>query len=1080
MQTKRDAASKLDEIRSWTLEHDRLREARYITYARIDLLKDTESDVEYLRRLLASVRNRPAMKVEEAQTHLDLARCMLNLQRDLEDPAVLEHLNRAQTLFTEVRHRYGLLDLKDMQLTRKKDSLKLEEFLKRKVELGDAYFERHCYQQGIKCLIFAIPVSHELGNVQNETTKMIEHTQKEIRQVGATIQEQALFVSAVAQTLIRAPEYGYGRKALEDYLSQLPAEIGPRIEIQLRTSMSMASANSGNADEAVRQAEMAMVAAIKTPSYDERSDAAFLLAVSRIQQAVALRNKSMVMLALSNASTLLRLWASVDKFMGHHIQAAEKFAWLAFVELQANMLMGDELALERLDRWLDEARQICNAHNVVSEKVNEMEILRAGRLQDYDTPVRIARERLDAAKAISGSSHFHKAQRFTQLSICLYTRFRARARSTAQLPTDQRETVFKDYFESIQQANEAYSFYSQAGGSEMIITSLNYLFDLLSEFPFGNLVDLLKSWLEEATKIENFCDAIRRSVAMTFDVQSLLEKRMTISGNQYRKLYDNAFAACKKIDDAAAAWLWIQKSKARSLSDVFGIRAMLPVSLVRSIQADSGAHALFEKERLLGAAALETGPLEYLNARRRTEEVRVQMKEHPLLKQVLDLREGAFNIGFSQEALSEALSLSGATGEDVKYVEWYVPHRPSSGTKIVLLVRALDGGTTMRELSITTGSIESWIKHRLVYPREAKAPLGESSARARLKELAPLVNSLEQLTKEEDLLILSPSSLLNCLPIHALPVGDKTLIERNPIVYSSSSAIFGHAHMRAVSQATNPSHPKECASLLSVYESEGTQGQAEHDAICKHAEDVSKMMAFQVQTGNEVSKASFKKTASSSDWIHYHGHALFDKRDVLRSCLVLAGGLEEAQASADTTHLSATEASNTSKNLTVADIFEVDMHVSAPHVTVMACDSGTQDIAAGDEPLGIIPALLYAGATSVIGTLWPVESPAARRFSELFYSNLRVQRNASPQRKGMVLNLALALRSSVCEMMRRENADTKAPVHWAPYVLHGCWFRGYQQPSTSESCKSMDENSESARSPEGTSETDAELSAKDI
>ncbi|EXJ76624.1 uncharacterized protein A1O5_01132 [Cladophialophora psammophila CBS 110553] len=425
--TKREAASKLDEIRLWALEYDRLREARYITYARIDLLKDPEGDVRCLRQLLASIQNSPVMKVEEAQTHLDLARCTLNLQGDLSNPTILEHLDRATTLFKEVGHTYGPLDLEDMQLTWKKDSIRLEEFLKRKIELSGAYFEQHCYQQGIKCLIFGIPVSHELGNVQNETTKMIERAQKEIRQVGATIQEQALFVSAVAQTLVRAPEYGYGRKALEDYLYRLPAEIGLKIEAQLRVAMSMASANSGNTEEAGRQAEMAMTAAIKTASYDERSDAAFLLAVSRMKQAKAPRNKTMAMVALSNASIILQLWASIDQFMGHHIQAADKFAWLASIELQANMLVGDKLALERLDHWLDEARQICNTHNIVSEKVFEMQILRATRLQDYDTPDRISRERLDAAKERSGSSHFHKAQRTTQLSSCLYTRFCARA-----------------------------------------------------------------------------------------------------------------------------------------------------------------------------------------------------------------------------------------------------------------------------------------------------------------------------------------------------------------------------------------------------------------------------------------------------------------------------------------------------------------------------------------------------------------------------------------------------------------------------------------------------------------------------
>lgn len=117
------------------------------------------------------------------------------------------------------------------------------------------------------------------------------------------------------------------------------------------------------------------------------------------------------------------------------------------------------------------------------------------------------------------------------------------------------------------------------------------------------------------------------------------------------------------------------------------------------------------------------------------------------------------------------------------------------------------------------------------------------------------------------------------------------------------------------------------------------------------------------------------------------------------------------------------------------------MQASCPHVTVIACDSGTQDIAPGDEPLGIIPALLYAGATSVIGTLWPVESQAARKFSECFYEHLNGQSKVSGTR---ILDIAQALRSAVCEMMRMENQSTKAAVHWAAYVLHGCWFRGYE------------------------------------
>ena len=56
------------------------------------------------------------------------------------------------------------------------------------------------------------------------------------------------------------------------------------------------------------------------------------------------------------------------------------------------------------------------------------------------------------------------------------------------------------------------------------------------------------------------------------------------------------------------------------------------------------------------------------------------------------------------------------------------------------------------------------------------------------------------------------------------------------------------------------------------------------------------------------------------------------------------------------------------------------------HYTLVACDSSTQDIAAGDKPLGLLSALLYARAASVLGCLWPIDSEAGRIFGRKFYS----------------------------------------------------------------------------------------------
>ncbi|KAL9042000.1 MAG: hypothetical protein Q9214_003919, partial [Letrouitia sp. 1 TL-2023] len=541
-------------------------------------------------------------------------------------------------------------------------------------------------------------------------------------------------------------------------------------------------------------------------------------------------------------------------------------------------------------------------------------------------------------------------------------------------------------------------------------------------------------------KVEMFCDAVRRSSATTKNISSLFEKRNLVSGVKYRNLYANVVEACMDIKDASRAWIWVQKGKARALSDVFGVRALIPEALLRNIASDEEAQMLYEKERLDTELALKAGPLEYFGARREAESDRVGMRKHPLLARVLDIREGALNMEMQELEINEAMNLCRGSKKGIKYVDWFIPTSKGDDVKMMLLVRQVDGVTHTQVLDITVATVEAWIRRVFDFSEEAEPPLRRGDAKRKLRELAPLVQGLEELTDEQDLLILSPSGPLNRVPIHALPLGQCTLIERNPVVYSSSAAIFRQCYTRAAAQAGRCNDLTQKAAFLTVYESSTAEEQSECSKIYEHADTVSRgSFPFDVYKGVEVTKSSLREIAQNSPWVHYHGHALFDRTDVLQSCLVLSDGTGGAEA----VSLKAPLASP--NNLTVADIFSIGMLDNAPHFTIVACNSSTQDIAAGDEPLGLIPALLYAGATSVLGTLWPVDSHAARRFTETFHDNLRHQirvqiSNGISSPEFLVLNLAAALRATVIKMMDQNMKETKAPLHWAAYVLHGAWF----------------------------------------
>jgi CHAT domain-containing protein len=71
-------------------------------------------------------------------------------------------------------------------------------------------------------------------------------------------------------------------------------------------------------------------------------------------------------------------------------------------------------------------------------------------------------------------------------------------------------------------------------------------------------------------------------------------------------------------------------------------------------------------------------------------------------------------------------------------------------------------------------------------------------------------------------------------------------------------------------------------------------------------------------------------------------------------------------------------------------------------VALSICDGGLYRIGPGDEPYGLIPALLTAGAENVLGTLWSIEDQAGRAFMIEFYKHLLGQGPAEAYRRACI------------------------------------------------------------------------------
>lgn len=106
--------------------------------------------------------------------------------------------------------------------------------------------------------------------------------------------------------------------------------------------------------------------------------------------------------------------------------------------------------------------------------------------------------------------------------------------------------------------------------------------------------------------------------------------------------------------------------------------------------------------------------------------------------------------------------------------------------------------------------------------------------------------------------------------------------------------------------------------------------------------------------------------------------------------------------------------------LSLYDLYELSL--PADLVTVSACSTGLSVVAEGDELLGLIRGMLYAGARSMVTALWNVQDRATATLMARFYKHLR-----------HTADRATALRYAMLE----QREDTPQPYFWAPYVLVG-------------------------------------------
>jgi CHAT domain-containing protein/Tfp pilus assembly protein PilF len=167
-----------------------------------------------------------------------------------------------------------------------------------------------------------------------------------------------------------------------------------------------------------------------------------------------------------------------------------------------------------------------------------------------------------------------------------------------------------------------------------------------------------------------------------------------------------------------------------------------------------------------------------------------------------------------------------------------------------------------------------------------------------------------------------------------------------------------------------------------------------------------------VYIGREATEENFKAVAKDGSLIHLACHGLADESSPMDSSLALA-----LPGKWDAGHENGL--------LQVWEIFD-QVRLDADLVTLSACSTALGKEMSGEGVLGLTRAFQYAGARTVLASLWEVNDASTARLMEAFYRHLAAGRS-----KDVALQLAQR------ELLR--DPATAHPHHWAAFQLSGDW-----------------------------------------
>lgn len=498
-----------------------------------------------------------------------------------------------------------------------------------------------------------------------------------------------------------------------------------------------------------------------------------------------------------------------------------------------------------------------------------------------------------------------------------------------------------------------------------------------------NKFELVELYSELGNAYKNTGD-VEKAIKYYEEAVSIVEmQRTTISLESQRisfaetkdRLYKNIVPLLVRNNQPDKAFEYVERAKSRAFLDVLGGK-----DIVLNTTQDTEVYNSLMRQKDEIATLLDNQKIGYdqvaaaVDKRSRALEIVKSLKGKELeFKSMTDV---------STISADEAKALS---IDDFSIIEYFI-------TDSALFIFLVDGGRLLvKEYAVESKELFDLIKSfRDAIASSSEAEVKESGNKLYTILFEPVINEITQKR-----IYIVPHSWLHYIPFQALYHDDRFIVSEYAVTYSPSATV--------VKISLTKRKSKNNSALLLA---NADLGNPELNLPYAEKEVLSISEYFQdkrVIVGKEATETLFCELADKYDILHVATHANFNVDDPINSPIYLAkDDLNDG-------------------NLTALELYR--LHIDASLITLSACETGLSLISRGDEIIGLIRGAMYAGAKSIVSTLWSVEDESTSYAMDVFYNNFKT------------MPLDLALQDAQIKTMDKYAKS----YNWAPFVLTGSY-----------------------------------------